>query len=300
LITVALAYGADRLPLKAISYLTDLWQGRHDTRTDGPRYFALTSRLAFFLMALRQAQHPACTQILASADCELRQRILSDGLFVGWQIDRGRRSATGDEFSTAIGILAYALTARQREEIPPEIRRSVEQLQTRMEGSVPPNIGLRKFYLAAVTTALDKKQVSRRLRRLVKLNGIRHHSRYQDTLYFWDYWFLGADGETSRRDYFHVPSDAIDILLACGSTAGRFQRLAALELATEDVSDVLTSGLYFAGRELATSNNQAWISLALSKAKTLTDADQKIDRLLRKCLRVRSGNIVRLLPSLNV
>ncbi len=291
-ITVALAYGCGRIPEGAIAYLTELWQQRNNPGTDGQRYFALTARLAFFLMALRQSDHPSFAQFVGDVDSELRDRILDDGLFVGWQIDRKHRGETGDEFTTAIGILAFGLTVRARHDVPPEIVRSAECLQTRIEGSPPPNVGVRKLYLAAVTTVLEKQQVTGKLRRLVRLNRPRKSNRDQDSLYFWDYWFQGTNGMISRRDYFHVPSDALDILLACGSAAGQFQKLAALDVADEDLKAVLDSGLYFAGRQLAASNNQAWISLALSKIKLLTAVDTKINRLKFRYLHGIPTNVI--------
>ena len=236
---MGLAYGHDRMPQGVIDYLIRLWQQRDVPRTDGARYFALTVRRAFFVMALRLSEHPSFTQILTDADRELRDRIFSDGLFVSWQIDPEQRGLTGDEFSTAMGILAYGLTVRMRTDIPPEIRHSAESLQTRIEGSAPQNIGVRKFYLAAVTTALEKEHVTRRVKHLVNANRPRQHSRDQDALYYWDYWYQGLDGTMSRRDYFHVPSNAVDILLACGSTAEPAHKLAALDLAEEDTNAVL-------------------------------------------------------------
>jgi hypothetical protein len=292
LITVASAYGHARVPQSVVDYLSDLWQQRHNASTPGPRYFALTARLAFFLLALRQSQHPSLVHILADADCELRARILNDGLFVSWQIDHQHRDTTGDEFSTAIAILAYGLTASDRIDIPREVRHAAESLQIRIEGSAPSSAGVRKFYLAAVTTALDQAHVSRKIKRLVRLSNAGQHSRDQDCLYFWDYWYQEPAGMISRRDYFHVPSDAMDILIACGSAAGRFQRLASLDLAEEDVSAVLSSGLYRVGQELAASNNQAWMSLALSKVAFLASTDTATNRLLLRFFGGIPENIV--------
>jgi hypothetical protein len=282
LIVVASAYTYGRIPQCVIRYLTQLWRDRNTAGTDGARYFALTARLAFFLMALRHGGHPSLAPIMAEADQDLRTRILDDGLFVSWQIDQNQKGATGDEFSTAIAVLAYGLTTRVVNDVPAEIRRSAETLQTRIEGSVPPNVGVRKFYLAAVTIALDERLVSRRITGLVRLGRVRDYSRDQDSLYFWDYWYLGPAGKISRRDYFHVPSDAVDILVACGSTAGRFQKLAALDLAEKDVKSVLDLGLFFAGRELAGSNSQAWMSLAISRAKLLRTVDTPFNRIVMR------------------
>lgn len=272
-VTIALAYGDDRIPQQAIDYLAELWEQRNSVGTEGPRYFALTNRLAFFLLALHQAHIKAFTKILPEADSALRDRLLQDGMIRSWQIDGTRRSLTGDEFSTAMSILAHSLAASSKGDIPPEIRRAAEALQARIEGSPPVNVGVRKFCLAAVTTALDEQFVAHKLHRMVRSNIPGEHNRDQDSLYFWDYWFRGPSGETSRRDYFHVPSNALDVLLAFGSTAGRSQRAAARELAAHDVDTILETGLYYAGRELATSNNQAWLALALSKTKTSIASD---------------------------
>jgi len=272
-VTTALAYGEDRIPRQAIDYLAQLWEQRDSVDTEGPRYFALTTRLAFFLLALRQARVQSLKTIMPEVDTALRSRLLHDGMIRSWQIDDARRGATGDEFSTAMCILAHSLTVQAKTDIAPEIRRAAEALQARIEGSPPVNIGVRKFCLTAVTTALEERFVTRKLSRMVRSNTPRKHNRDQDSLYFWDYWFLGPKGDTSKRDYFHVPSDALDVLLAFGSTAGGAQRAAACDLATNDIDTILEAGLYYAGRELATSNNQAWIALALSKTKSMTGGE---------------------------
>lgn len=274
-ITIALAYGDDRIPPQAIDYLVELWEQRDSVATDGPRYFALTTRLAFFLLALHQAPIPSFTNILPEVDSALRDRLLHDGMIRSWQIDGTRRGATGDEFSTAMSILAHSLTASGKADIPPEIRRAAEALQIRIEGSPPINAGVRKFCLAAVTTALEEQFVARKIQRMVRSNTPGEHNRDQDSLYFWDYCFRGREGDTSKRDYFHVPSNALDVLLAFASTAGRSQQAAARNLATRDIDTILEVGLYRAGRELATSNNQAWIALALSKTKSLTASENR-------------------------
>jgi hypothetical protein len=284
IIVVASAYGHTRVPQPVTAYLTQLWSERNAAGTNGARYFALTTRLAFCFMALRHCAHPSLASMMAEIDRELRNRILNDGLLVSWQIDSQTKSATGDEFSTAIAILAYGLTAKTRNEVPAEIHGSAESLQSRIEGSAPLNLGVRKFYLTAVATVLEQQRVSRSTKRLLRLSKVHQHSRDQDSLYFWDYWYLGQQGKSSRRDYFHVPSDAVDILLACSVTAGSFQKLAALDLVEEDTKSIIDKGLYFAGRELAGSNNQAWMSLALSKSPSLARVDTRINRMTLKYL----------------
>jgi hypothetical protein len=281
-VVVATAYGHTRVPQPAVAYLIQLWNDRNVAGTNGARYFALTTRLAFCFMALRHSAHPSLASTTMEIDHELRGRILNDGLLVSWQIDSETKSATGDEFSTAIAILAYGLTAKNRNGVPAQIHGSAESLQSRIEGSAPLNLGVRKFYLTAVATVLDRKHLSRSIKRLVRLSKVHQHSRDQDSLYFWDYSYLGPEGKISRRDYFHVPSDAVDILLACTSVAGLFQKLAALDLVAEDTKSILDTGLYFAGRELAGSNNQAWISLALLKARSLATADTPVNRRILK------------------
>ena len=47
----------------------------------------------------------------------------------------------------------------------------------------------------------------------------------------------------------------------------------------------LSSGLYFAGRELATSNNQAWTALALSKIKSMARVETRTNRGVLRCIR---------------
>ena len=268
-ITIVLAYGDSRVPNQAVDYLVRLWEQRDSVATEGPRYFALTTRLAFFLLALRLAAVPAFTRILPEVDAALRGRLVQDGMMRSWEIDAARRAATGDEFSTAMGILAHSLTTPTKTEIAPEVQRAADALQKRLEGSASVNVGVRKFCLAAVTTALEDKAVTRTIRRMVRSNVSREHNRDQDSLYFWDYLYRGPEGDTSRRDYFHVPSIALDLLLAFGSVAAESQRVSARQLAETEIDAILTSGLYHAGRELATSNNQAWIALALSKAKSI-------------------------------
>jgi len=281
IITVSAAYGHDRIPPKAVSYLSDLWQERSNTGTSGARNFALTARRAFFLLAIRYSGHPAFAQLMVDAERELKDRMLSDGLFVSWQVDH-QRPTTGDEFSTALAILAYSLTAREQRYIPQHIRYAAESLQKRMEGATPPNVGVKKLYLAAVTTTLEPKYISRHTRRLVQLSRPDERNRDQDSSYFWDYWYPKSDRLVSRRDYFHVPSDAVDILLASGSVSRQLQKLAAIDLATEDVTTAINRGLYYYGRELAASNNQAWMVIALSRARLLSEADTRFNRFFSR------------------
>jgi hypothetical protein len=121
---------------------------------------------------------------------------------------------------------------------------------------------------------------------MVKQERSRPQDRDQDALYFWDYRYLAAGWEMeSRRDYFVVPSDVLDILLAAGSAAGVFQKLAALNLAQADLLSVIETGSFLAGRELAASNNQAWIAIAFSKSRALLAADTWRNRIvLRYCI----------------
>jgi hypothetical protein len=279
-IAVSSAYGYERLPGGVVQYLTRIWAERNTAGSDGARYFALTTRLAFFFMALAYARHPALAITTAEADDALRSRLLNDGLFVSWEADSAHRSLIGDEFSTAIAILAYALTPRTGTEIPLQIRNAAQELQKHIEGVSPKNVGVRKLHLTAITSALTAGQLSRAVKRMTRQERPRPQDRDQDALYFWDYRYSAEGGMVSRRDYLVVPSDVLDILLASGSGAGAFQKLAALNLAQSDLQSVIDSGSFLAGRELAASINQAWMAIALSKSKTLLAADTYSNRLI--------------------
>src|ERR1700733_8068883 len=91
LISVSIASGPDRVPQIVADYLASLWNERDVPGSVGARNFSLTARRAFFLMALRQCKHKNLEAIASDADRELRERILPDGLFVGWQIDASAR-----------------------------------------------------------------------------------------------------------------------------------------------------------------------------------------------------------------
>jgi hypothetical protein len=276
LISVALAYGPNRVPASVIEYLASLWNERHTSGSDGARYFALTARRAFFLMALRQCKHPSLQSITAEADRELRERILPDGFFVGWQIDALNRGPTGNETATCLAILAYALTG-PKSEIPPEIQRAANVLQARLDGAPSSNTGLRKFSLCSLSLALDSRSLRPHIKQLIAQSRITPDTRGQDTLDFWDYDFKIAEGSASRRDYLHVPADAVDILLACGEQSDKNQRRAALSLADEAATSFIDAGLYFGGRDKATSKSQAWVALAVEHSKILLrpQADRK-------------------------
>jgi hypothetical protein len=284
LISVSLAYGPDRIPRAAADYLAWLWNERDVPGSAGARNFALTARRAFFLMALRLCKHPNLEAVASDADRELRQRILPDGLFVGWQIDASTRGATGNDTATCLGILAYALTG-SRTDIPPEIQRAATVLQARLDGAPSSNTGLRKFSLCALSLALDHTSLRPRIRQLISRSKLTPDTRGQDTLDFWDYDYKAAEGFVSRRDYFHVPADAIDILLACGLYVDKDQQHSALKLADEAANSFIESGLFFGGRDKATSLSQAWIALALKHSKLLLEAEanRKSDILSRFC-----------------
>src|SRR5207249_9610073 len=53
LIKVSTAYTHVRVPQAVVNYLARLWGERNTPGTSGARYFSLTARRAFFLMALR-------------------------------------------------------------------------------------------------------------------------------------------------------------------------------------------------------------------------------------------------------
>lgn len=268
IINISLAYPVDRIPDEVADYLTCLWSTRNSPGSAGARNFALTARRAFFLMALRLSGHEKLRALVSDADRELRERIQSDGLFAGWQIDKSNRGATGNETATSVAILAYALTGR-REDIPPEIERAARALQARLDGAPSTNSGLRKFSLCSISLALSDRSLSANTRSLISQSRITPDTRGQDTIDFWDYDFKAESGSLSRRDYFHVPADAVDIMLACGHSADRFQCDAAVALADEAATHIIESGLYFGGREKATSKSQAWISLALHQSRGL-------------------------------
>jgi len=232
-------------------------------------------------MALRLTDHEQLRSITSDADRELRERIQTDGLFSGWQIDKANRGATGNETATSVAILAYALTG-PREDIPPEIERAARALQSRLDGAPSTNTGLRKFALCSISLALAERSLSENTKLLISQSRITHDTRGQDTIDFWDYDFKAENGSSSRRDYFHVPADAVDIMLACGYSADRGQREAAVTLADETATHVIDSGLYFGGREKATSKSQAWIGLALQQSRALIEVPTKRDGLLQR------------------
>jgi hypothetical protein len=281
LICVSLAYGPDHIPEACIRYLDALWQSR-DLPGEGSRNFALTARRAFFLMALRQSQHPRLLDLIPEADKELRSRLLPDGLFVSWQIDANSRAATGNETATSFAILSYALSAADSA-IPPEIERAAQSLQTRVEGALPPNLGLRKFILSSISLGVRADGLKSAIKKQIAKSKITPESRDQDAIYFWDYSYKGAAGPLSRRDYLHAPSAAIDILLACGHGVSRNQRRLALKLAEEATDSIIDSGLYFGGREPATSKTQAWIASALQESKKLIDEEENPQSTMFRC-----------------
>jgi hypothetical protein len=272
LISISLGYGAARVPTPVVDYLASVWNDRNVPGTGGARNFALTARRAFFLMALRQCDHPTLRPIASEADRELRERILPDGLLVGWQIDSSKRAATGDETATYVAILAYALTG-DKAKIPPEIQRAASVLQGRLEGAPSSNSGLRKFALCSLCLALDPASLRPKIKQWISRSKITQETRGQDTLDFWDYDFQAGDALVPRRDWLHVPADAVDILLASGLLGDKRQRLSALNLADEAASSFIGSGLYFGGREKATSLSQAWIALALKHSKRIIAAE---------------------------
>ncbi|AWL99261.1 hypothetical protein [Bradyrhizobium amphicarpaeae] len=270
-ICISLAYGYPRIPAPVIDYLVSLWNDRNVPGTRGGRDFALTARRAFFLMAVRQSKHPKLQAIAPEADRELRERILSDGLLVGWQIDKSTRAATGNETATCVAILAYVLTGK-KSDIPPEMLRAATALQERLEGAPSSNSGLRKFSLCALCLALDQGNLRPRIKQWIVRSKITQETRGQDTLDFWDYDYRVGEGLISRRDYLHVPADSVDILLASGLTGDKGQHLEAVKLADEAADSFIDSGVYFGGRERATSLSQAWVALALEHSKNLLAA----------------------------
>jgi hypothetical protein len=276
LICVSLAYGQSRIPAPVVDYLASIWNERNVPGTRGARDFALTTRRAFFLMALRQSKHPKLQAIVSEADRELRERILADGLLVGWQVDNSTKAATGNETATCVAVLSYALTGK-KSDIPPEIQRAAAVLQERLEGAPSSNSGLRKFVLCSLCLALDQSNLRARTKQWISKSKITTDTRGQDTLDFWDYDYRVSDGLASRRDYLHVPADAVDILLASGLCGGKRQRRSALGLANEAADSFIDSGFYYGGRERATSLSQAWIALALEHSKALiaAEADRK-------------------------
>jgi len=271
-ICVSLAYGHSRIPVPVVDYLTSIWNQRNVPGTKGARDFALTTRRAFFLMALRQSKHPKLQAIASEADRELRERILPDGLLVGWQIDKSTKAATGSDTATCVAILAYALTGK-KSDIPPEIQRAASVLQERLEGAPSSNSGLMKFSLCSLGLALDRTKLRPRIKQWIARSKITNDTRGQDTLDFWDYDYQVGEGLASRRDYLHVPADAVDILLASGLCSGKEQLLSALDLAEEAADSFIDSGLYYGGREKATSLSQAWIAFALERSKVLIAAN---------------------------
>ena len=70
-------------------------------------------------------------------------------MFVSWAAGPDRGTKAADEFTTALSILAYTL-GNVDVGIPPEILRSAETLYSRLDGAPPTNVGLLKFYLAAI------------------------------------------------------------------------------------------------------------------------------------------------------
>jgi hypothetical protein len=271
-ICVSLAYGYSRIPAPVVDYLASLWNDRNAPGTKGGRDFALTARRAFFLMALRQSRHPQLQAIASEADRELRERILSDGLLVGWQIDKSTKAATGNETATCVAILAYALTGNKGD-IPPEMQRAAAVLQQRLEGAPTSNSGLRKFSLCALCLALDRVNLRPRINQWISRSKVTPDTRGQDTLDFWDYDYPVGEGLVSRRDYLHVPADAVDILLASGLSGEKGRHLSAINLADEAADSLIDSGFYFGGRERATSLSQSWIALALEHSKALIAAE---------------------------
>ncbi|MHC2624994.1 hypothetical protein ACVIW2_007026 [Bradyrhizobium huanghuaihaiense] len=270
-ICISLAYGHPRIPTQVADYLASLWNDRNVPGTRGARDFALTARRAFFLMAVRQSKHPQLQALAPEADRELRERILSDGLLVSWQIDKSTKAATGNETATCVAILAYALTGNKGD-IPPEMQRAAAILQERLEGAPSSNSGLRKFSLCSLCLALDGLNLRPRIKQWIARSKITPDTRGQDTLDFWDYDFRVGEGLVSRRDYLHVPADAVDILLASGLSGDKGQHHAAVNLADEAADSLIDSGFYFGGRERATSLSQAWIALALEHSRALIAA----------------------------
>ena len=67
----------------------------------------------------------------------------------------------------------------------------------------------------------------------------------------------------------HVPSTAVELLLASATEPSNERREKAMTLAKNVVDKINSQGAFYGGREIATSKSQAWIALALSRSKQL-------------------------------
>lgn len=268
IICVSLAYGSSRIPDSVIRYVNWLWSDRLTAGTEGARNFSLTARQAFLTLAVRQANFSGLQLLRQELNTELVSRILSDGLFRSWQIDSVNRDHTGNQVATGLVLLAYALTSGTAS-LQPDLQRSAQTLQDRATEKRLGNAGVRKLLTTAAALALPPQGIVAGLRRQITDYKISTEIRNQDTLYFWDYTYSGPGGLQDRRDYLHIPSDAIDLLLSTVPDIKQSERHSALLLAEELVDGILASGKYFGGQDIATSKSQAWVALALHRSKRL-------------------------------
>jgi len=286
-IAIAAAYPGS-LPERAVAYLEKLWLARDDLATEGPRYFSLTPRLAYFLLALRLSREPRLQLLIPAVEAEVLNRRAADNLFMDWYVSPAANSTTGKEFTTAVVILAYTLSETYQP-IPDFIRSAARALQLRVTGAHDPNITSRRLHMAAIARALPISELST-IKKRIRAEYRRGDKAIAEYLYFWDYQFSGPAGLNYHRDYFYIPFEVVDVLLAANEVSGTMQRLAALDILQKFWATIEPShsGLFYRqGATLAASKDQAWVVMALACATQLMKYD---GRLARVRVAIISGN----------
>jgi hypothetical protein len=268
IICIALAHGGERVPDVVTQYVNDLWNTREQTGSEGAKNFSLTARCAFLVLALRLANDQRLRSTQEAVTQELLSRINSDGLFKPWQIGQSETSHASSEVATSIALLAFTL-APGGHRLSDDLIGSAKALQNRLEQPRSSNEGVQQLILLAAVLALGTGAISKNLQKRLARTEIHVDGEGQDTLDFWDYSWRNFNDLEQRRDYMHVPSMAIELLLASATQLSNKRREKAMMLAKNVADKISSQCAFYDGREIATSKSQAWIALALNRSKQL-------------------------------
>ena len=207
-----------------------------------------------------------------------------------WQIDQSETSHASSEVATSVALLAFTL-APGGPGLSDDLIRSATALQSRLEQPRSSNEGVQQLILLAAVLALGSEAISTNLQRRLARTEIHVDGEGQDTLDFWDYSWRNHNDLEQRRDYMHVPSTAVELLLTSATEPSNERREKAVMLAKTVVEKISSQGAFYGGREIATSKSQAWIALALSRSKQLIAPPPKTNWMLSALRGLRNSMV---------
>ena len=254
----------------ALSLMRHWWTGRHQDEYSSRR-FAQTTRLAFFLLAMRHS-HQATPDEISEIEQLLLDTLLPSNRWGNYSVSSTERDPTPRDFASAVALIAFLLGRDDNSIQAAQLGAVAEHLEERL--SVTQSLSSFNTAMLALAVLLGRKgRISRSAKRTIgRLAYTGPVNLARKGIYHYQCQFQSASDphQKFKNEYFIVPTELVIALAGFQPFAPAGLRLRAentLQILLENLS--ANNGAFLTDEEqLASTKYQAWVALLIWAAIT--------------------------------